>query len=547
MARVESRAFSFEELVEQVRAGRLRCPRFQRSFVWRADQVLDFFDSVRLRYPVGSLLIWRTTERWASFDRVGPIPVPDNQPQAPAEVGYVLDGHQRMSVIFGVLALTDDLAAQLRGQDRVFLVHYDLEAQTFVYPRYAAAHQLPVRYLFGADDRLTSWVDERRDQTEAGSQERKRWDEYRRRANHLQTIFAQYRLPYLDITDATLEEAVNIFCRVNSQGTPVRRGEVFAALSWKPDGFDFAAEAKLLLDQHPRYTNFGTEPVLRSLLAALGESVYDSDWEAVLKEHTSKLADTMDVIREGFGKALEFLGGEFGAASGRVVPYSLHIVMLTELFRLDPNPPERTRQELRRWLWATSFAAAYTSASTVDVSRALTRIRKLAGGEQVSLVPEHLQLRPFSRRFHPKAARVRAFHLFLKAQSPRDLDTGEVLPASELLINGMTDARPVATGGDRAWRLASRLLVGAGRRRLEPQLQQLAQGRLDVDVDAILRSHLIPRDALEAFVCGDVDLFLELRERELIRAERAFAAEYVDVEGVEETEEEAEIDVDEDP
>jgi hypothetical protein len=71
MARVEPRTLSFEDLIDQVAQGVLRCPRFQRSFIWRADQVLALFDSIRLRYPVGSLLIWRTRERYKSFDRVG--------------------------------------------------------------------------------------------------------------------------------------------------------------------------------------------------------------------------------------------------------------------------------------------------------------------------------------------------------------------------------------------------------------------------------------------------------------------------------------------
>jgi hypothetical protein len=44
-----------------------------------------------------------------------------------------------------------------------------------------------------------------------------------------------------------------------------------------------------------------------------------------------------------------------------------------------------------------------------------------------------------------------------------------------------------------------------------------------------------------------MDSFLDRRERELIRVEREFASAYVEITDVEETEEEAEIDVEEDP
>ena len=222
-------------------------PRFQRGFVWRRDQVLELFESIRKRYPIGSLLIWRTRERFASFDRVGPIAVPPDEPKSPAEVGYVFDGHQRLSTLFGVFALTDDEAGGLHGAERAFIVYYDLAKEKFCYERYPGQEHLPVRYLLGRDDRLTEWVDARRDATEPGSPAREQWDRLRRRALQLQTTFAQYLLPYIDVTEADLDEAVNIFCKLNSQGKPMRRAEVFAALTWQRDAFDFAGEARPLL------------------------------------------------------------------------------------------------------------------------------------------------------------------------------------------------------------------------------------------------------------------------------------------------------------
>ncbi len=553
MARVEPRTFGFEELIQQVQLGILRCPRFQRSFVWRGDQVLEFFDSIRLRYPVGSLLIWRTPDRYSSFDRVGPIPVPANEPQAPTPVGYMLDGHQRISAIFGVAALTDEQAAGLRGGDRVFLVYYDLATEKFVHSRHPKPHHLPARYLLGQGDQLTQWLDDHRDGTAKDTPDRALWDSYRRRATQLQTTFAQYRLPYLDVTEASLEEAVNIFARVNSQGTSVRRNEVFAALTWRSD-FDFAGAAKSLLEQFPLYMNFGTEPVLRSLLAALDENLYESDWQGVLDRHRTTLPGALDEVGEAFGRSLAFLDTELGASSGKVVPYSLHIVLLTEFFRRNPAPDDSARAELSGWLWATSFASAYTSAGSLLFNDAVHLAQRLAAGERVSLLAERLRLRPFPRRFHPKSARVRVFHLFLKQQAPLDPRTGKLLGPS-LLSNGMADARALtpAAGSSESWRLSGRLLLGAKYRRALEEFQHLAvshrqpKGLDDRDTAAILRSHAIPEAALDSLLANDLPTFLDLRERELVRVEREFASKYVDIPEVGETEEEPEIDVEEQP
>jgi len=547
MAHVEARTFHLEQILAQVSEGILRVPRFQRRFVWSRKQIIEFLDSLRLRYPVGSLLVWRTTERYASFDRVGPVAVPPNQPAPPAEVGYVLDGHQRLSVIFGIFALSDEEAASLNGPDRAFLVYFDLDDERFVHVRYPEEHHLPIRLLFGMGDDLTSWLDERRDATEPNSKERERWNTLRRRATQLQTTLAQYQLPYIDVTRATLEDALAIFVRVNTQGTHASREEIFSALAWRPDGFDFASAARDLLDQHPRYRNFGTKPVLQSILAALGEGIYDSAYETVLGNHQEELQGAMESIQDALGLALSFLGEHFGASSGRVVPYSLHVVFLTEFFRLRPDPSPEHVEQLRRWLWATSFATAYTSAHETEVDETMKRIRSLAHGSQVDLLPEDLTLRPFPRHFHAKAARVRVFHLFLKTMEPRDLRMGERLP-TDLLTNGMADARTVApSGSPLARRLAGRLLVGAGCRSPLKELEALAEPTLfGSNRSEVLQSHCISNDAYDALLRGEIETFIDLRERDLIRAERAFASQFVAL-GDRDTEEEAEIDVEEPP
>src|SRR5688500_5038705 len=47
---------SFRELVDHAHAGKLKLPAFQRNWRWRTDKVKRLFDSLRQRYPIGSLL-----------------------------------------------------------------------------------------------------------------------------------------------------------------------------------------------------------------------------------------------------------------------------------------------------------------------------------------------------------------------------------------------------------------------------------------------------------------------------------------------------------
>lgn len=550
MARIEHRMLPLEVLVGQIRSGELRVPRFQRPFVWDRKKILKLLDSLSLRYPIGTPLIWRTSERYSSFDRIGPIDLTPDQPKAPVPVGYVLDGHQRLATLMGCLALGDTEAAALKGKDRIFLVYYDLKEREFVHHHAAQleVHHLPVVYLLRSSDRdLFSWLDQQREKCldgKVGSEAaaiRDQWNIYRTRAATLQMTIGNYVLPYHEVTEATVDEAVEIFERLNSQGAPARRMDVFAALTWKQGGFDFTAAASRLVQSHPAYSNFGIEPILRALLACLGEDIYRKDWQAVKQEHKNRFEGAMDEVAQAFPLAIEFLGERLGATSGRVVPYAFHLVLLTEFFRRRPKATPEMALALERWFWATSFSAAYTTGSRVEFNDDLARARLLAGGDDVDIVDRSLTLKAFPRNFHPKSARVRALHLFLKTLKPRAFESGT--PILRLLDNGMADARQIEGTGTR---LAGRLLVGSGYRTLKPTSISVVYEDLLIDRAEVFASHALPENGVAALMKGEIEVFLQQREDFLIDLERNFAKAYVIIpDGADDrVEEEPEVDVD---
>ena len=101
-----------EQVLGEMAAGRLRIPKFQRPFVWRPEQMLNLFDSIERGYPIGSLLVWDTD-----------LPIPSltgslilrSQQNRQRGAGFVLDGHQRLSTLFGSL-LHRPTGVMLQGQ-----------------------------------------------------------------------------------------------------------------------------------------------------------------------------------------------------------------------------------------------------------------------------------------------------------------------------------------------------------------------------------------------------------------------------------------------
>ena len=53
---------NLQQIIEDIQRGGLLIPRFQRLFQWTDDQRLTLLQSIREGLPIGSILVWRTTE-----------------------------------------------------------------------------------------------------------------------------------------------------------------------------------------------------------------------------------------------------------------------------------------------------------------------------------------------------------------------------------------------------------------------------------------------------------------------------------------------------
>ena len=120
------------QLLDQIEKGKLFVPKFQRDFVWKDDQRLDLLRSIKSGIPIGSLLLWETTQYdLNTFDKIGGLSVPyPPKPKSHIPRAYVLDGHQRLSTLFGTLKRPVNAALEDKANifdDVNWRIYYDLE------------------------------------------------------------------------------------------------------------------------------------------------------------------------------------------------------------------------------------------------------------------------------------------------------------------------------------------------------------------------------------------------------------------------------------
>ncbi len=92
-----TRSIFLQDLIEQVLKGEVRLPTSGNAFDWNVNKAGKLFDSIFKEYPIGTLLIWETTEYMDSLSQFGELQIPDSVKSEP--VKYLLDGQKRVKFI----------------------------------------------------------------------------------------------------------------------------------------------------------------------------------------------------------------------------------------------------------------------------------------------------------------------------------------------------------------------------------------------------------------------------------------------------------------
>lgn len=531
-----------EDLFKDISAGKLRIPRFQRPFVWKPDDMLSLFDSIRRGYPIGTLLLWNTSERVHSLDTVGPLPIPKS---GKSPVTYVLDGQQRLSTLYCALRLPENFPMGPDQQNWRWWIWYDLRKREFVHIAKGRPepHMLPMRSVLRTMDFLQV---SRQIEAELGGDASSMIEE----AELLAQRIKSYKTATTRIDGGNLQQAVDIFARLNTRGQSMSPDQMVSALTYSEGSgaFHLANRIDAILEKLQAY-NFGgisRLAVFRSVVAAAGLDIHQTKWATLATSLRGNLPATADLAEAGLLSAAKFLFEDLKVPGERLLPYSHQMILLSELFRHQKKLSVRQIETLRHWFWATSYSGWFAGANTTQLNDAVEEMRGFAAGRVNHFRTMRIAdpARPFPVSFDMRGARIRTLLLMMiQRLQPRDID-GRVLDAGRL----------VSDKGSRAFvhvyrRAKGALLSNPANRILLPPIPGSTVRAQLVGLPTLLRervleSHGIDDDARGALVSDDSELFIESRARQLSRVEREHMAEI----GITPAEEEmGETDIDSDP
>lgn len=493
--RPDARAFSVEELVGQVTAGRVRIPRFQRPFRWDPTDALSLLDSIYRGYPIGALLLW---QRPAEAERIVHGSLVIDAPKL-ADALWVVDGQQRIV----------SLARTLVGgayPDEPFASFFDLKSRQFVRPEKRVSpppHYLPLTEVLNPE-RLSAWL--------SGHD----IDDERTVAIQLANRLREYQVPAYIVTTDDEWVVREIFRRAHFTGKRIDDSDVFNALhsaGGSPPTLHAVAERLLVL-------GFGLleeSTLLTMLKATLGTDLNSPKVPELPR-------DTASAVMEAFLHCVRttvlFLQTEARIPHISLLPYQQPLFALARFFHRHPQPHPRSCELLARWLWRGALTGAHNG-NALTVRQMLTQI----GDDEHGSVQALLKLLPGRPRsdqdlgtFGFQYARCKIQLLALLELRPRDLRSGVAVVGSH--EDGPDDP-------DRYQKLVRVVPLqhedSLANRVFHPPIRTgMVRAIVECEDRERLDSHAISVEARRALKFDDVEEFFRLRGEDLRALVAAF-------------------------
>ncbi|MEN8214989.1 MAG: DUF262 domain-containing protein [Pseudomonadota bacterium] len=511
-----------DDIFEEFSSGQLRIPGFQRPFVWEPSDMLDLFDSLYNGYPIGSLLLWETSEKIKSGQQVGAIKIPDANNGL---VTYVLDGQQRLATLYSCLKLAKDFPLTKKLEDWRWWIWFDLRNDNFIHVK-TEKHEpwlFPVRAIYQTMD----FLNQARHIQEKCKEDAPVLIE---KAERLSQKIRSYKIAIIRVRGSSLAHAVDIFSRLNRKGQKITPDQMVSALTYRDKENGKSLEEYIdeilesLTDYH--FNNINRMTIFRAIMAAADTKVHRSDWENIAKKISQ---DNLSVAVQKAGNALQtaaaFLNKEIGLPGDKLLPYTNQLLLLNEFFRHCPKPKPAQKKILKKWFWVSSLSDWLTSINTTQLNQALEDMQKFAEDDsfELKLMSGKPVAQAFPQQFSSsKSSRFRAFFIFMLTKRPLDLITGEPIDSYKILSENGKNAFAYIFP-----RLSS---SPANRLLLERIPRQSIRERLlsipEPKQEQILNSHGIPTKAYQALKEDDAETFIELRTQHLMELEENFLQQF---------------------
>lgn len=360
----EPKNIPYKTLIADIEKGLIKIPQFQRDYVWSIERAAKLIDSILKGYPIGTFITWKTKEPLRVVRNLGGIelpPVPDGD-----FAEYVLDGQQRLTSLF--CALKGVKIRREKREDDFSNIYVDLDA---------TEHEHIVKTdIEGLEEgsyiRLTELI-------HGGIKALTAYDEkYHQCLDDYKQTLQSYNFSLIEVKEAPLDVATEIFTRINVGGKPLSLFEIMVAKTFdSARSFDLAEKFEELVDRLSEvgYNTISDATVMQTVSLVINKGCKRQN---ILKIERSRFIDEWPRVIEAVEAAVDYFRGYYRIPVSHLLPYNTILAPFAYFFYKHKDKPTGEKQRfLADFFWRTSLSGRYSSSVESKLAQDIKRIEDI--------------------------------------------------------------------------------------------------------------------------------------------------------------------------
>lgn len=359
------------ELLDDIRNQNLVLPEFQREYVWTRDQAKQLMVSLVKGYPVGGLLIWKTDQP----------PELKNIAKLPEKLGTVqvlLDGQQRLTTLHMLIA--GSIPAYYKEEDILSDprdLYFNLDTGEFQYYQSSKMQGDPM-WQRVVDCFAGTTIDPLAIAMKVGKESElilPLAQTLNKNLNALRAVTAVSLPAQIVPPHAGLEEAIDIFDRINSQGTKLTDADLaLTHMTAKWPQARRVLKDKMAFCEKSDF-DFNLTFMTRALVATTtGRALYELIHPRPLADLQSgwkTLNKALDYLMTMLPKAAHIQGTEDLNTTNALIPLIAYLARSNGAF-----PNQKSMHHAVNWLYSALTWARYTAQTDQRLEADLSIIAK---------------------------------------------------------------------------------------------------------------------------------------------------------------------------
>ncbi len=354
------------ELLDDIRNKNLVLPEFQREYVWSKDQAKQLMVSLFKEYPVGGLLFWKTNDP-PELKNI------DVLPETLGNIAVILDGQQRLTTLY--MLIEGQIPPYYKDIDITNdprMLYFNLEDGDFQYFQATRMRGNPIwQPVVNCFNHGVDAFEIVGQQDLPGNEAFKLAGRYQNNLMKLQQIKALELPAQIVPTHAAVEEAIDIFDRVNSQGTKLTDAELaltHITAKWPQARREMKEKIEQLGQKNFYFDLTFTTRALTGIVTkrALFEHIHKRPKEDLLPgwDQLDKILNYLVSVLPGHAK---IHSTEDVNTTNAFIPIVVYLALNGNHF-----PNESERKKAIHWLYAALLWSRYTAQTDQRLERDLS-------------------------------------------------------------------------------------------------------------------------------------------------------------------------------